>query len=137
MSIQAKLTRIKQTSEHEINAQEALNRYFDQDKVKQLLLESKDLDDLTVIIESNGDYQVTLSKCRIELYSSALELIYMRDIRIIDNINKQRVRLVRTWSTESTLTVSLEDNEVKFECHEPIKDVEELIEFVDALIFGE
>lgn len=136
MSIQSKLTRIKQASEHDINAQEALNEYFNQDKVKQLLLESKDLKD-KCIIESNSDYQVVLIRGQIELYTSELEIIYMRDIRLIEGLGKQNHRFVRTWSTEPTLTVSLDNDEVKVECHKSIKDVEELIEFVDALIFGE
>lgn len=136
MSIQSKLTRIKQASEHDINAQEALNEYFNQDKVKQLLLESKDLKD-KCIIESNSDYQVVLIRGQIELYTSELEIIYMRDIRLIEGLGKQNHRFVRTWSTEPTLTASLDNDEVKVECHKSIKDVEELIEFVDALIFGE
>lgn len=136
MSIQAKLTKLKQSSDHEINVQEELNRYFNQDKVKQLLLESKDLEDVQVIIESNEHYQVTLSKCQIELYTSELELIYMRDIRIVDRIGKQSVRLVKTWSSESAFTVSLKDDEVKVECHEPIKNVDEVIENLENLLFS-
>lgn len=136
MSIQLKLTRIKQASKHEIDDQEALNEYFSQDKIKQLLLDAKDLKD-KCIIESNSDYQVVLIRGQIELYTSELEIIYMRDIRLIEGLGKQNHRFVRTWSTEPTLTVSLDNDEVKVECHKSIKDVEELIEFVDALIFGE
>lgn len=136
MSIQSKLTRIKQASKHEINAQEELNEYFNQDKVKQLLLDAKDLKD-KYIIESNSDYQVVLIRGRIELYTSELELIYMRDIRLIEGLGKQNHRFVRTWSTEPTLTVSLDEDIAKVECHKSINDAEELIEFVDALLFGE
>lgn len=136
MSIQSKLTRIKQASEHDINAQEALNEYFNQDKVKQLLLESKDLKD-KCIIESNSDYQVVLIRGQIELYTSELEIIYMRDIRLIEGLGKQNHRFVRTWSTEPTLTVSLDNDKVKVEYHEQIKNAEEVIEFVDVLLFGE
>lgn len=136
MSIQSKLTRIKQASGHEMNAQEALNEYFNQDKVKQLLLDAKDLND-KYIIESNSDYQVVLIRGRIELYTSELELIYMRDIRLMERSDKQSSQFVRTWSTESTLAVSLDGDTVKVECHRSIDNVGEVIEFVDVLLFGE
>lgn len=136
MSIQSKLTRIKQASEHDINAQEVLNEYFNQDKVKQLLLESKDLKD-KYITESNSDYQVVLSKCRIEVYMARLNLVCIADIKVYNRINGPNFGFINTWSTESTLTASLEDDKVKVECHEQIKTAEEVIEFVDALLFDE
>lgn len=135
MSIQSKLTRIKQASKHEINAQEELNEYFNQDKVKQLLLDAKDLKD-KCITESNSDYQVVLIRGRIELYTSELELICMRDIRLIEGSGKQNHRFVRTWSSDSTLTVSLESDEVKVEFHEPIKNSKEIIDSLEYLLFG-
>lgn len=137
MSIQSKLTKIKQASKHEINAQEALNEYFNQDKVKQLLLESKYLDDSALIVESDENCQITLSKRRIEAYMARLNLVRIADIKVYNRINGPNFGFINTWSTESTLTVSLEDDKVKVEYHEQIKNAEEVIESVDALLFGE
>ena len=137
MSIQSKLNRIKQASDHDSNAQEVLNAYFDQDKIKQLLLESKDLDESAVIIESGDHCQITLSKCRIEVYMARLNLVRIADIKVYNRMNGPNFGFIKTLSTESTLTVSLEDDEVKVEYHEQIKNAEEVIEFVDALLFDD
>ena len=136
MSIQSKLNRIKQASRHGRGAQEALNQYFSQDKVKQLLLESKDLKG-SCVVESNKEYNVILSRGRMELYTSDLELVYMRDIRLIESVGKQNHRFVRTWSTESTLTVSLDGGRVKVECQETINDIDEVIENLENLLFND
>lgn len=137
MSIQSKLARIKQASSHENNSQDVLNEYFNQDKVKQLLLESKDLDGSALIVESDENCQITLSKCLIEVYMARLNLVRIADIKVYNRINVPNFGFINTWSTESTLTASLEDDKVKVECHEQIKNAEEVIEFVDALLFGE
>lgn len=135
MSIQSKLTNLRQTLDQAHNHEE-LNRYLKQDKIKQLLIDAKDIDEHQTVIESNDDYQVVLIGGRIELYVSELELLDTRDIRILDRSEFYTARFVRTWSSDSTLTVSLEDDEVKVESHEPIKNSKEIIDSLEYLLFG-
>ena len=71
-----------------------------------------------------------------ELRTSDLELIRIQDIRLIESFGKQNHRFVKTWSTESILTESLEASDVKVECHELINVVDELIENLEELLFS-
>ena len=135
MSIQSKLTNLRQTLDQARNHEE-LNRYLKQDKIKQLLIDAKDIDEHQTVIESNDDYQVVLIGGRIELYVSELELLDTRDIRLLDCSEFYTARFVRTWSSDSTLTVSLESDEVKVESHEPIKNSKEIIDSLEYLLFG-
>ena len=135
MSIQSKLTNLRQTLDQDHNHEE-LNRYLKQDKIKQLLIDAKDIDEHQTVIESNDDYQAVLIGGRIELYVSELELLDTRDIRILDRSEFYTARFVRTWSSDSTLTVSLESDEVKVESHEPIKNSKEIIDSLEYLLFG-
>ena len=135
MSIQSKLTNLRQTLDQACNHEE-LNLYLKQDKIKQLLIDAKDIDEHQTVIESNDDYQVVLIGGRIELYVSELELLDTRDIRILDRSEFYTARFVRTWSSDSTLTVSLESDEVKVESHEPIKNSKEIIDSLEYLLFG-
>lgn len=135
MSIQSKLTNLRQTLDQALNHEE-LNRYLKQDKIKQLLIDAKDIDEHQTVIESNDDYQAVLIGGRIELYVSELELLDTRDIRILDRSEFYNARFVRTWSSDSTLTVSLESDEVKVESHEPIKNSKEIIDSLEYLLFG-
>lgn len=135
MSIQSKLTNLRQTLDQARNHEE-LNRYLKQDKIKRLLIDAKDIDEHQTVIESNDDYQVVLIGGRIELYVSELELLDTRDIRILDRSEFYTARFVRTWSSDSTLTVSLESDEVKVESHEPIKNSKEIIDSLEYLLFG-
>lgn len=135
MSIQSKLTNLRQTLDQARNHEE-LNLYLKQDKIKQLLIDAKDIDEHQTVIESNDDYQVVLIGGRIELYVSELELLDTRDIRILDRSEFYTARFVRTWSSDSTLTVSLESDEVKVESHEPIKNSKEIIDSLEYLLFG-
>ena len=137
MSIQSKLTRIKQASDHEINAQEVLNEYFNQDKIKQLLLDSKDLEESAIIIESGEHCQITLSKCRIEVYISRMNLVRLSDIKVYDLLNGSNFGFIKTWPSTSDLTVSLEnDDSVKIEYHESIKNIDGVIEDLEDLLFS-
>lgn len=136
MSIQSKLTNLLQTLDQAHNHEEELNRYLKQDKIKQLLIDAKDIDEHQTVIESNDDYQVVLIGGRIELYVSELELLDTRDIRLLDRSEFYAARFVRTWSSDSTLTVSLESDEVKVESHEPIKNSKEIIDSLEYLLFG-
>lgn len=135
MSIQSKLTNLRQTLDQVRNYEE-LNLYLEQDKIKQLLIDAKDIDEHQTVIESNDDYQVVLIGGRIELYVSELELLDTRDIRLLDRSEFYTARFVRTWSSDSTLTVSLESDEVKVEFHEPIKNSKEIIDSLEYLLFG-
>lgn len=135
MSIQSKLTNLRQTLDQARNHEE-LNRYLKQDKIKQLLIDAQDIDEHQAVIESNDDYQVVLIGGRIELYVSELELLDTRDIRLLDRSEFYTARFVRTWSSDSTLTVSLESDEVKVESHEPIKNSKEIIDSLEYLLFG-
>lgn len=135
MSIQSKLTNLRQTLD-QVRNHEELNRYLKQDKIKQLLIDAKDIDEHQTVIESNDDYQVVLIGGRIELYVSELELLDTRDIRLLDRSEFYAARFVRTWSSDSTLTVSLESDEVKVEFHEPIKNSKEIIDSLEYLLFG-
>lgn len=135
MSIQSKLTNLRQTLD-QVRNHEDLNRYLKQDKIKQLLIDAKDIDEHQTVIESNDDYQVVLIGGRIELYVSELELLDTRDIRLLDRSEFYTARFVRTWSSDSTLTVSLESDEVKVESHEPIKNSKEIIDSLEYLLFG-
>ena len=135
MSIQSKLTNLRQTLD-QVRNHEELNRYLKQDKIKQLLIDAKDIDEHQTVIESNDDYQVVLIGGRIELYVSELELLDTRDIRLLDRSEFYTARFVRTWSSDSTLTVSLESDEVKVEFHEPIKNSKEIIDSLEYLLFG-
>ena len=135
MSIQSKLTNLRQTLDQACNHEE-LNLYLKQDKIKQLLIDAKDIDEHQTVIESNDDYQVVLIGGRIELYVSELELLDTRDIRILDRSEFYTARFVRTWSSDSTLTVSLKSDEVKVESHEPIKNSKEIIDSLEYLLFG-
>lgn len=135
MSIQSKLTNLRQTLD-QVRNHEELNRYLKQDKIKQLLIDAKDIDEHQTVIESNDDYQVVLIGGRIELYVSELELLDTRDIRLLDCSEFYAARFVRTWSSDSTLTVSLESDEVKVEFHEPIKNSKEIIDSLEYLLFG-
>lgn len=135
MSIQSKLANLRQTLDQARNHEE-LNLYLKQDKIKQLLIDAKDIDEHQTVIESNDDYQVVLIGGRIELYVSELELLDTRDIRILDRSEFYTARFVRTWSSDSTLTVSLESDEVKVESHEPIKNSKEIIDSLEYLLFG-
>lgn len=135
MSIQSKLTNLRQTLD-QVRNHEELNRYLKQDKIKQLLIDAKDIDEHQTVIESNDDYQVVLIGGRIELYVSELELLDTRDIRLLDRSEFYTARFVRTWSSDSTLTVSLESDEVKVESHEPIKNSKEIIDSLEYLLFG-
>ena len=135
MSIQSKLTNLRQTLD-QVRNHEELNRYLKQDKIKQLLIDAKDIDEHQTVIESNDDYQVVLIGGRIELYVSELELLDTRDIRLLDRSEFYAARFVRTWSSDSTLTVSLESDEVKVESHEPIKNSKEIIDSLEYLLFG-
>lgn len=134
MSIQSKLTNLRQTLDQDRNHEE-LNHYLKQDKIKQLLIDAKDIDEHQTVIESNDDYQVVLIGGRIELHVSELELLDTRDIRILDRSEFYTARFVRTWSSDSTLTVSLESDEVKVESHEPIKNSKEIIDSLEYLLF--
>lgn len=135
MSIQSKLTNLRQTLD-QVRNHEELNRYLKQDKIKQLLIDAKDIDEHQTVIESNDDYQVVLIGGRIELYVSELELLDTRDIRLLYRSEFYAARFVRTWSSDSTLTVSLESDEVKVESHEPIKNSKEIIDSLEYLLFG-
>lgn len=135
MSIQSKLTNLRQTLD-QVRNHEELNRYLKQDKIKQLLIDAKDIDEHQTVIESNDDYQVVLIGGRIELYVSELELLDTRDIRLLDRSEFYAARFVRTWSSDSTLAVSLESDEVKVEFHEPIKNSKEIIDSLEYLLFG-
>ena len=135
MSIQSKLTNLRQTLDQAHNHEE-LNRYLKQDKIKQLLIDAKYIDEYQAVVESNDDYQVVLINGRIELYVSELELLDTRDIRLLDRSEFYTARFVRTWSSDSTLTVSLESDEVKVESHEPIKNSKEIIDSLEYLLFG-
>lgn len=135
MSIQSKLTNLRQTLD-QVRNHEELNHYLKQDKIKQLLIDAKDIDEHQTVIESNDDYQVVLIGGRIELYVSELELLDTRDIRLLDRSEFYTARFVRTWSSDSTLTVSLESDEVKVESHEPIKNSKEIIDSLEYLLFG-
>lgn len=135
MSIQSKLTNLRQTFD-QVRNHEELNRYLKQDKIKQLLIDAEDIDEHQTVIESNDDYQVVLIGGRIELYVSELELLDTRDIRLLDRSEFYTARFVRTWSSDSTLTVSLESDEVKVEFHEPIKNSKEIIDSLEYLLFG-
>ena len=135
MSIQSKLTNLRQTLD-QVRNHEELNRYLKQDKIKQLLIDAKYIDEYQAVVESNDDYQVVLINGRIELYVSELELLDTRDIRLLDRSEFYTARFVRTWSSDSTLTVSLESDEVKVESHEPIKNSKEIIDSLEYLLFG-
>lgn len=135
MSIQSKLTNLRQTLDQARNHEE-LNRYLKQDKIKQLLIDAKDIDEHQTVIESNDDYQVVLIGGRIELYVSELELVDTNDIRLLYRYEFYTARFVRTWSSESSLTVSLESDEIKVEYHEPVKNANEIIDTLEYLLFG-
>lgn len=135
MSIQSKLTNLRQTLD-QVRNHEELNRYLKQDKIKQLLIDAKDIDEHQTVIESNDDYQVVLIGGRIELYVSELELVDTNDIRLLYRYEFYTARFVRTWSSESSLTVSLESDEIKVEYHEPVKNANEIIDTLEYLLFG-
>lgn len=135
MSIQSKLTNLRQTFD-QVRNHEELNRYLKQDKIKQLLIDTKDIDEHQTVIESNDDYQVVLIGGRIELYVSELELVDTNDIRLLYRYEFYTARFVRTWSSESSLTVSLESDEIKVEYHEPVKNANEIIDTLEYLLFG-
>ena len=113
MSIQSKLTNLRQTLD-QVRNHEELNRYLKQDKIKQLLIDAKDIDEHQTVIESNDDYQVVLIGGRIELYVSELELLDTRDIRLLYRSEFYAARFVRTWSSDSTQSrISRADQELE------------------------
>ena len=137
MSIKSKLARLKDFVNSTTKTEkEVLNKYVNQDKIKQLLLESKHIDDRIMITELGSYCNIIMRKRRIDVFIAELEPVNLNDIGVQDKFTGSNFGFIKIWPSQADLTILLENDKIKVEQHQSIGDVDELIEHLDSMLFS-